>query len=227
MPRRQLRIRPQFLRIVLALCLAAALCAPALAKSPAGAKLVTPEQIMAGLPKMPITVGFDVDDTLLFSSPGWHYAATNTDGPGGSNKYGRDYYNNPMFWQDMNSRWDEFSLPKLMTGECLQKHFARGDKIFIITARRPSPDEKLTALLERVFKVKLAGPVIFTDDPDKSVEIKELKIKIFYGDGDNDMNSARKAGARPIRVLRALNSTAPKAQHPGRLGEEILADSQR
>ena len=186
----------------IAFCFIALLAASALAgqesfSPPPGAKLVTPEQIMAGLPKAPIAVGFDVDDTLLFSSPGYYYGATNTDGPGGSNKYGADYHGSKAFWVDMNSRLGQFSIPKLVAGEALRRHFARGDRIYIITARPPSRGEKVSALLQRVFKVKLAGPAIFTNGKDKGAHIAKLGIKVFYGDSDGEISAALKAGAGP------------------------------
>ena len=47
----------------------------------------TVEEIAASLPEKPVSVGFDVDDTVLFSSPGFYYAFSNTDGPNGTNAW--------------------------------------------------------------------------------------------------------------------------------------------
>ncbi len=58
------------------------------------------ENSLAGRP--PIAVGFDIDDTVLFSSPGfWR----------GKKVYSpesEDYLKNPAFWEKMNNGWDEF-----------------------------------------------------------------------------------------------------------------------
>ena len=54
----------------------------------------------------PMNVGFDVDDTLLFSSPGFYR---------GKQKFSPNslaYLKNPKFWQKMNNGWDKFSIPK-------------------------------------------------------------------------------------------------------------------
>ena len=46
---------------------------------------ISVEDIEKSLPAEPIAIGLDVDDTALFSSPGFYYAFNNTDGPNGEN----------------------------------------------------------------------------------------------------------------------------------------------
>ncbi|SQC20852.1 acid phosphatase/phosphotransferase [Klebsiella pneumoniae] len=62
------------------------------------------ENSLLGRP--PMAVGFDIDDTVLFSSPGF-WRGQKTFSPGSE-----DYLKNPQFWEKMNNGWDEFSMPK-------------------------------------------------------------------------------------------------------------------
>ena len=62
------------------------------------------ENSLAGRP--PMAVGFDIDDTVLFSSPGF-WRGKKTFSP-----ESEDYLKNPVFWEKMNNGWDEFSIPK-------------------------------------------------------------------------------------------------------------------
>ncbi|MDU7619976.1 MAG: acid phosphatase AphA [Escherichia coli] len=73
------------------------------------------ENSLAGRP--PMAVGFDIDDTVLFSSPGF-WRGKKTFSP-----ESEDYLKNPVFWEKMNNGWDEFSIPK----EVARQLFA-GDK---------------------------------------------------------------------------------------------------
>ncbi|MCU7715977.1 hypothetical protein OEA27_14565, partial [Escherichia coli] len=61
------------------------------------------ENSLAGRP--PMAVGFDIDDTVLFSSPGF-WRGKKTFSP-----ESEDYLKNPVFWEKMNNGWDEFSIP--------------------------------------------------------------------------------------------------------------------
>ena len=54
----------------------------------------------------PMAVGFDIDDTVLFSSPGFWRGQKNY------SPNSQDYLKNPEFWEKMNNGWDEFSIPK-------------------------------------------------------------------------------------------------------------------
>src|SRR5262249_44318975 len=65
--------------ITTALLLVRALVAQA--ADPAAARTITLEELSRSLPKEPINVVFDVDDTVLFTSPGFQW---------GSRTYGSD-----------------------------------------------------------------------------------------------------------------------------------------
>ena len=66
------------------------------------------------LGRQPFAVGFDIDDTVLFSSPGF-WRGQKTFSPGSD-----AYLKNPEFWEKMNNGWDEFSMPKDQNGNGLE-----------------------------------------------------------------------------------------------------------
>jgi len=194
-----------------------------------GSRIVTIEDIASSLPAEPIEVGFDVDDTVLFSSPGFYYGYTNTDGPGGTNRYGENFLadDNP-FWTDLNAELDKFSIPKPIAREIIDLHKARGDTIYFVTARPcPSGDPApLTERLNRVFGLDNEHPVDFTAKGAKVDAIRERGIDLFYGDSDGDIRDALQADARAVRFIRSGLSTNGSATSPGGFGEEILLGSE-
>ena len=79
--------------------------------------------------RAPVAVGFDIDDTVLFSSPGF-YRGQLEFSPGK-----QDYLKNPQFWEKMNNGWDEFSMPKEVAKSLIAMHLKRGDSIYFVTGR--------------------------------------------------------------------------------------------
>lgn len=184
--------------------------------------LVTIAQIESTLPEHPIAVGFDVDETLICSTPTWYYLATNHDGPEGSNKYGGQVRTHPDFWADAN-RLDGFSIPKQAARDLLALHRRRGDRICIITSRVRTPDEQLSLILRQAFDLD-GVEILFTDNKPKRDLVRQRQLSIFYGDSDDDMRQARDGGARPVRFLRSLRC-ANDPVRVGAFGEEIVAGS--
>ena len=177
------------------------------------------EKSLEGQP--PMTVGFDVDDTVLFSSPCFFY---------GQQKYSpgkNDYLKNPEFWADINANCDiNYSLPKDVAAKLIAMHSKRGDTIYFITGRTKSEGERLTETIKRDFNIASINPVVFTaGDATKTSFLKDKGVKIYYGDADGDMKQAIDVGARPIRVLRASNTTYKPLPKNGSLGEEVIIDS--
>src|SRR5690606_7512578 len=176
------------------------------------------ENSLAGRP--PIAVGFDIDDTVLFSSPGfWR----------GKKVYSpesEDYLKNPAFWEKMNNGWDEFSIPKEVARLLIDMHVRRGDSIFFVTGRSQTKTETVSKTLADDFHIPAAymNPVILAGDkPGKNTKpqwLQEKDIRIFYGAADNDITAARDAAIRVIRVLRASNSTYKPLPQAGAFGEE-------
>lgn len=174
-----------------------------------------------------ITVGFDIDDTLLFTSAGF-YRGEREFSPGR-----RDFLNNPAFWEKMNNDWNAFSIPKESGKELIAMHLKRGDKIFFITSRNPAKTETVTKTLQELFLIPEASinPVIFaggdtTGRNNKTQLLQEKQIEIYYGDSDHDIIAAQAAGIRGIRVLRAPNSNYQPLHKAGALGEEVIVNSE-
>lgn len=232
-------------KFTLALCLSFSLCHAFFAQAsaptpetPAGtnvAKLaeqapvhwVSVTQIENSLvDRPPMAVGFDVDDTVLFSSPGfWR----------GKRTYSPDseaYLQNPAFWEKMNNGWDEFSIPKEVARALIALHVKRGDSIWFITGRSQTTTETVTKTLQEDFLIPAANmnPVIFagvkSGQNSKTQWLADKHIKIFYGDSDDDIRAAKASEARPIRILRAANSTYRPLPQAGALGEEVIVNSE-
>ncbi|MFC2165703.1 HAD family acid phosphatase, partial [Acidobacteriota bacterium] len=128
----------------------------------------------------PMNVGFDIDDTVLFSSPGYNY---------GQNKYSpgnNNYLTIKDFWSEMNNGLDDYSLPKEIAHKLIAFHAERGDTIYFITGREPTESETLTALLTQTFGLENPNKVIYTGSSStentKIRPLREHNIQIFYGD---------------------------------------------
>lgn len=182
---------------------------------------VSIEQIAASLEgQPPMVVSFDVDDTVLFSSPCFYY---------GQRKYSpgsEAYLKNVEFWKEINAGCDRYSIPKEVARKLIDMHQQRGDDIYFITGRTYTEGEKLSEIIQTTFGVKNMHPVVFTaGSEEKTSFMRKHAIKIYYGDADGDMRQAKEVGARPIRVLRASNSTYKPMPKNGAFGEEVIIDS--
>ncbi|MDN5681763.1 MAG: acid phosphatase AphA [Ewingella sp.] len=182
------------------------------------------ENSLVGRP--PIAVGFDIDDTVLFSSPGF-YRGQKAFSPGK-----QDYLKNPQFWEKMNNGWDDFSMPKEVAKQLIDMHLKRGDSIYFVTGRSETKTETVTKTLQGDFQIPQdkVNPVIFAgDQPGQNTKtqwLKDKQIKIFYGDSDGDITAAQAVSARGIRVLRASNSSYKPLPQAGAFGEEVVVNSE-
>lgn len=182
--------------------------------------------------KKTITVSFDIDDTLLFSSQYFQYGKEYMT-PGSF-----DFLHKQKFWDFVAKRGDQDSIPKEYAKKLIAMHQERGDKIVFITGRtrgsmyKAGEIDKTAKTLAKDFD--LAKPIVvhYTGDKakkpykyDKSYYIKKYGSVIHYGDSDEDVHAAREAGARPIRILRAPNSTNLPLPQAGGYGEEVLINS--
>lgn len=177
---------------------------------------------LAGKP--PMAVGFDIDDTSLFSSPVF-YRGKQEFSPNGYS-----YLKNQKFWDKANCGWDKFSMPKHIAEQLIAMHQKRGDDIYFITGRTGSKCNFTTKYLQKTFHIKNMHDVMFAgsshDVYTKTPYIKKHDIKIYYGDADGDIISARQAGAEGIRVMRAANSSYKPVPKNGIYGERVLKNSQ-
>jgi acid phosphatase (class B) len=198
-------------------------CSPALQED--NIRWVTFDDIVVSLQNQPaMNVGFDIDDTVLFSSPAYYY---------GQRKYSprsQDYLSDPEFQKELNNGLDNFSIPKEIARKLITFHRNRGDNLFFITGRHPTETETLTQYMAQIFDLENPNPVIFCGaNPGENPKIKPLQennIQIYYGDSDGDILAAQSLRIRAIRIIRADNSTHKPLPEIGRLGEEVLVDSQ-
>ncbi len=160
-----------------------------------------------------LKVGFDVDDTILFSSPNFD-VANNTD----IEKFSKEY------WEMVNSSDEKYSKIKKKTVEIIKKHLENGDEVFVITARPSYGKEGLVNFLNKALNIPKEN--IFFEPESKVQRIKELKLDYFYGDSDNDIQDAIEAGSVGIRIKRSPLSGYKKKYNPGKFNEKIIEDSE-
>lgn len=159
-----------------------------------------------------INVGFDVDDTLLLSTPAFLKATEE-----GAPEYSEEW------WSIVNNSDEGNSIVKKVAEKILNEHKAKGDEVFAITARRSKGGDGLRNFLNKTFGIKKEN-VYFTNK--KAGKIRELNIKIFYGDSDSDITNAQDAGIEGIRILRSPKSSYKSKYNPGNYGEKIIPDSE-
>lgn len=174
--------------------------------------------IFSGCAKQPVMnnklkVGFDVDDTLLFSTPAFK-KGFDSDVKAFSSEY----------WIIVNKSDREHSIIKKKTAELLKMHQLEGDEVFIITARHPDGGDVLKEFLTEIFNVPAGN--IFFETEGKKERLKRLGLNVYYGDSDSDISAAINAGVKPFRILRTNKSSYKKKFNPGAYGEEIITGSE-
>ncbi len=149
-----------------------------------------------------LRVGFDIDDTILFS---------------------RDVFlnlpedkQNPTDWGWINSHDEDFSLIMYPTVDLVHFFKENGHEVFFITARQGPKGEVLAKFLteELGFSIKVNKNLFFspkeringTRYTTKQRIMKRLRLDLFYGDADTDMIAALKAGVHPVRIVRHRES---------------------
>lgn len=185
----------------------------------------------------PINVGFDIDDTVLFSSPsyfrGYQLYCKETIEYYKNQNIIQKCLTNQKFWNLVNTL-DTYNIPKESAVDIIKMHLERKDNIYFITMRPKTKKEKVTEVLQQFFNIPKINSVIFLGNLTnkynkypKANEIKSKNIKVFYGDADSDIASAQKAGARGIRLMRPANSLYKPIPEAGSLGEEVVINSDR
>ena len=186
--------------------------------------------------KGPITVSFDIDDTLLFSSSYFHYGFTFGKDLGfGSNP--KEVLHSQKFWDYIADQEDKSSIPKKSAKKLIAMHLKRGDKIAFITGRTKHSGQEngivngTAKVLAQYFNLPTPSVIWYTADTpvkgykfDKSFYIKKVGSTIHYGDSDADILAAKEAGVRGIRVQRSYSSTNRQNLNGG-YGEEVLINS--
>jgi len=159
-----------------------------------------------------LKVGFDLDDTLLFSTPAFDKGFKSVHEP-----FLR------RFWLLVNQSDKGNSTVKESVKKILEEHKKNGDEIFIITARDPDGSRPLIDFIIETFKIKEEN--IYLEPRGKKNKIKSLELDIFYGDADSDISDAMKSGAKAIRIMRSEKSWNKKKYHPGKYGEQLIENS--
>ncbi|MFH1851456.1 MAG: HAD family acid phosphatase [Candidatus Neomarinimicrobiota bacterium] len=145
-----------------------------------------------------LRVGFDIDDTVLFS---------------------RDIFDNlpadkvsPIDFGWVNTHDREYSLPITPVIELIEFYRAHGHEVFFITARAGGNGDSLAVFLSDLLGFTVKKDINLFFDPKEAVggyrytskhrRLKKLGIDLYFGDSDSDMVAALKAGAHPVRIVR-------------------------
>ncbi len=149
-----------------------------------------------------LKVGFDIDDSLLYSEPMFRTAPRDQEGH-------LDYG-----W--INTRDREYSEWITPTVTLVDFFIAHGHKVYFITARKPDHGGALAAFLEEKFKIPVVvGENLFFSPKEtihgkryttKQRVLKMLDLDLYYGDSDTDMIAALKADVHPVRLVRDQHS---------------------
>lgn len=160
-----------------------------------------------------LLVGFDVDDTLLFSTPAFKKGFQSDTRPF-----------SPEFWEVVNKSDRGNSIVKKKTQKILIEYQQKGDEIFVITARHPDGGESLKEFLNETFNILKEN--IYFETSGKTLRMRQLKLDIFYGDADSDITAAQDANVKAYRIQRSTASSYQKKYNPGKYGEEVIPDSE-
>ena len=185
------------------------------------------------------SVGFDIDDTLLFSTPSFTrgFATGGTPAP-----------TDTVFWTAVNScdpgcpaetitladgstkdlAASDPSPVKQRVAELVAYHQGLGAQVYAITARPDIAGDTLRGYIEAQLGIPAAN--VFFQPTGKTDRMAQLGLQVFYGDSDSDITDSQKGNIRGIRVLRSPKSSYRSGgrlavYHPGYFAETIVADS--
>jgi len=168
--------------------------------------------------KAQLRIGFDIDDTLLFSTPAFEYA---------KQKFAWD---TTEFWRCVNSADSEYSIIKKKTYNIIKTYQKQGAEIFVITARPAENTEPLKEFISVTFNIPKQN--IFFEPKSKVERIKFLNLHFFFGDSDNDILDAQVADVIPIRIKRSSKSSYKDNNgvfikyNPGKFDEQVIENSE-
>ena len=149
-----------------------------------------------------LKVGFDIDDTVLYSEPAFqHYIKE---------------HGTPIDYGWINANDNQFSIPITPTVELVHFFKTNGHEVYFITARAGENGYVLSEYLTIVLGYEIRKDVnLFFMPKDtlngkkytsKHRKMNELGLDLFYGDSDSDIIAALKAGIHPVRVVRHQKS---------------------
>jgi acid phosphatase class B len=150
-----------------------------------------------------LKVGFDYDDTLIFSTPAFRAGAAS----------GQEPYS-PEYWRVVNQSFNREKVKLVpMTTALIYK--ALGFDVVVITARQGYGGVELQEHWKWLAKE-------FYFERNKSSILEKGRFVAFFGDSDSDITEALEAGVKPIRVKRGKESDYKGKYHPGQYNECIL-----
>ena len=168
---------------------------------------VTPEAKIEPQPVLgQLKVGFDIDDTVLFSRDNFLKAQQLSDDPDHLD-YG---------WVNLHDSLYSVTIQPI--AELIGFLRAHGHEVYFITARPGINGDAVARHLTRElgFDITLNENLFFSPKFKDTVSgykfttkhnrISELGLHIYYGDADNDMVAASIAGVRGVRVVRDARS---------------------
>lgn len=153
-----------------------------------------------------LKIGFDIDDTVLFSRDNFLLAPHISDDP-----YHLDYG-----WVNQHDSLHSVIIQPI--GDLIRFLRSQGHKVYFITARPGINGAAVGRHLSRElgFSVIMDENLFFSPkrkDPksgnkytSKHEVISRLGLHVFYGDSDSDMIAASIAGVRGVRVVRDMRS---------------------
>lgn len=185
---------------------------------PAAPRFISVEYA-AALPDV-ARAGFDIDDTLLFSTPAFAI------GFASPHEYGSE-----PFWTLVNNSDRGNSEIKSSTQTIVESYRQRGIAVYAITARAGHGGDGLRAFVSEALGIPETN--IYFEPDGKTDRIRELRLDVYFGDSDSDMEDAMAAGARAVRIQRSPRSSyrnkdgSLRKYQPGRYAEAVVADSER
>ena len=149
-----------------------------------------------------LNVGFDIDDTILYSRYTFEKAPKHSEG-------GSDFG-----W--VNSHDRDYSMVIKPVVDLLHYFTTNGHNVYLITARQEENGERLAEFLTDQLGIEFeVGRNLFFSGSEK-IDGKKyttkhrvmayLDLDIYYGDADSDIIAALKAKVHPVRVVRHISS---------------------
>ena len=149
-----------------------------------------------------LNVGFDIDDTILFS---------------------RDVFLNipkdkrdPIDYGWVNKQDRKASIYITPSVKLINYFKANGHNLFFITARSGENGKHLAKFLSKGLEMKIVKDKNLFFCPSETLEgfkhttkhrvMKSLELDLYYGDSDSDIIAALKADVHPVRIVRHQKS---------------------
>ena len=157
-------------------------------------------------------VGFDLDDTLVFSTPAFQ-KGFNSDADPFSDE----------FWSIVNRSDSAVSCVKTATLRLLKNHQRKGHEVYVITARKGVNTGPTRKFISETFDVPEEH--LYFEPDGKTRRLKKLGVDVYYGDSDSDIRDAREAGITAIRIKRSPKSNYQEKYNPGKFDERVLEET--